>query len=208
IYFQLNPDAAVIRILLMGRNTCGKSSSGNLILGEKRFKRHESGVCEGQTQIRGQQVNGGTLMMKQMQRSNSMDVLNVSCKLSCSVNYFSNTRNTDPKKEIPERKDQIRLVLLGKTGLCNKTTVSVIKKLDNQTHKTHFFSYQRCDIHAVITVIDQSLHELRVTLNNCNKHAVLSMMYSVNIMCFLYRYPEGVTFPSEGNRSNIRILKE
>uniref|UniRef100_A0A8C2HZL4 AIG1-type G domain-containing protein n=1 Tax=Cyprinus carpio TaxID=7962 RepID=A0A8C2HZL4_CYPCA len=51
-----SPDAAVIRILLMGRNTCGKSSSGNLILGEKRFKRHESGVCEGQTQIRGQQV--------------------------------------------------------------------------------------------------------------------------------------------------------
>ncbi|XP_042573674.1 GTPase IMAP family member 9-like [Cyprinus carpio] len=46
----------VIRILLMGRNSCGKSSSGNLILGEKRFKRHESGVCEGQTQIRGQQV--------------------------------------------------------------------------------------------------------------------------------------------------------
>uniref|UniRef100_A0A8C1H5K3 AIG1-type G domain-containing protein n=1 Tax=Cyprinus carpio carpio TaxID=630221 RepID=A0A8C1H5K3_CYPCA len=49
--FDSSPDAAVIRILLMGRN-----SSGNLILGEKRFKRHESGVCEGQTQIRGQQV--------------------------------------------------------------------------------------------------------------------------------------------------------
>ncbi|XP_052410229.1 uncharacterized protein LOC127956406 [Carassius gibelio] len=52
-----SPDDAVIRILLMGRNTCGKSSSGNLILGEKRFKRHESEVCEGQTQIRGKQVS-------------------------------------------------------------------------------------------------------------------------------------------------------
>ncbi|XP_042573645.1 GTPase IMAP family member 9-like isoform X1 [Cyprinus carpio] len=51
LIFDSSPDAAVIRILLMGRN-----SSGNLILGEKRFKRHESGVCEGQTQIRGQQV--------------------------------------------------------------------------------------------------------------------------------------------------------
>ncbi|XP_026111769.1 immune-associated nucleotide-binding protein 1-like [Carassius auratus] len=55
--FDSSPDDAVMRILLMGRNTCGKSSSGNLILGEKRFKRHESEVCEGQTQIRGKQVS-------------------------------------------------------------------------------------------------------------------------------------------------------
>ncbi|XP_059415110.1 uncharacterized protein LOC132149717 [Carassius carassius] len=55
--FDSSPHDAVMRILLMGRNTCGKSSSGNLILGEKRFKRHESEVCEGQTQIRGKQVS-------------------------------------------------------------------------------------------------------------------------------------------------------
>ncbi|XP_016303646.1 putative protein PHLOEM PROTEIN 2-LIKE A3 [Sinocyclocheilus anshuiensis] len=56
IFIFDSSDDAVIRILLLGRNTSGKSSSGNTILGEERFKRHESEVCEGQAQICGQQV--------------------------------------------------------------------------------------------------------------------------------------------------------
>ncbi|KAL1279578.1 hypothetical protein QQF64_026251 [Cirrhinus molitorella] len=53
------PDDPVIRILLMGRFGSGQSSSGNTIVGEKKFKlkKHETEVCEGQTQIGGKQVH-------------------------------------------------------------------------------------------------------------------------------------------------------
>ncbi|XP_016305878.1 GTPase IMAP family member 8-like [Sinocyclocheilus anshuiensis] len=48
-----SPDDPEIRILLIGRYGSGQSSSGNTILGEKRFKvkRHETEICEDITQI-------------------------------------------------------------------------------------------------------------------------------------------------------------
>ncbi|XP_067219469.1 GTPase IMAP family member 8-like [Chanodichthys erythropterus] len=54
-----SPDDPEIRILLMGRFGSGASSSGNTIVGEKRFKikKHESEVCEGKTQIGEKQVH-------------------------------------------------------------------------------------------------------------------------------------------------------
>ncbi|XP_051741929.1 uncharacterized protein LOC127510034 [Ctenopharyngodon idella] len=51
-----SPDDPVIRVLLIGRKSSGKSSSGNTILGETRFKEHVSEVCDGKTQIGEKQV--------------------------------------------------------------------------------------------------------------------------------------------------------
>ncbi|KAL0199419.1 hypothetical protein M9458_007959 [Cirrhinus mrigala] len=54
----LSPDDPEIQILLMGRYGSGTSSSGNTIVGEKKFqiREHETEVCEGQTQIGKKQV--------------------------------------------------------------------------------------------------------------------------------------------------------
>lgn len=100
---------------VMGRECSRKSSSANTTMGENRFIDQECEVSEGQRQIGHRQVvvleNGG----KCTKRSSSMDSL---------VNFSEDT--PDMNDVIPERKDQIRLVLLAQTGVGKRASANTI----------------------------------------------------------------------------------
>uniref|UniRef100_A0A672KBX3 AIG1-type G domain-containing protein n=1 Tax=Sinocyclocheilus grahami TaxID=75366 RepID=A0A672KBX3_SINGR len=117
-----SPDDPEIRILLMGRYGSGQSSSGNTILGEIMFKvkKHETEVCEFKTQIDGKQVYVIHSPDLRHPDLNKEKLKMMKEKLVSRFSGESSAIDPDDIDVIPEKKDQIRLVLLGKTG-CGKS---------------------------------------------------------------------------------------